>query len=189
MELRRKSKLFFTFVSFAFVSFSCVNGDGAKDMEVLPYFNLSGFIDVEIEKIDSTSVIKTSRLNGEEKTVELIYTSEDWKEEFLAFYRADINIPSLARAYSTDTQYEYLIHELLPKEKGNVKEIKIKYTRDYPSSITFHSKEENLFYSTSTFGEFHLNLSTNKLDHYSIETTQKVWFLDPTNIKVSGIVK
>jgi hypothetical protein len=166
-----------------------VTGEEGKKMETLPYFNLSGFLDVEIAKIDSVTVVKTSRLNGEEKTVEVVYSAEDWKEEFLAFYRADINTPSLARAYSTDTKYEYLIHELLPNEKGKVKEIKIKYTRDYPSSITFHSQEENLFYSTSTLGEFHLNLSTNKLDHYSIETTQKVWFLDPTNIKVLGIVK
>lgn len=177
------------FAFLVFATFSCVTGEEGKKMETLPYFNLSGFFDVEIAKIDSVTVVKTSRVNGEEKTVEVVYSAEDWKEEFLAFYRADINTPSLARAYSTDTKYEYLIHELLPNEKGKVKEIKIKYTRDYPSSITFQSQEENLFYSTSTLGEFHLNLATNKLDHYSIETTQKVWFLDPTNIKVSGIVK
>lgn len=179
----------FAFILFVFTTFSCVTGEEGKKLEELPYFNLSGFFDVEIAKIDSAKVIKTSRVNGEEKTVEVIYSSEDWKEEFLAFYRADINTPSLARAYSTDTKFEYLIHELLPGEKGKVKDIKIKYSKDYPASITFHSQEENLFYSTSTHGEFHLNLATNRLDHYSIETTQKVWFLKPTNIKVSGILK
>lgn len=168
---------------------ACASGGESEKMEKLPYFNLSGLLDVEIEKIDGATVTKTSRINGEEKTVELVYTVDDWKEEFLAFYRADINSPSLARAYSTVTRYEYLIHELLPNEKGKVKEIKIKYARDYPSSITFHTSEENLFFSTSTYGEFHMNLATNKLDHYSIETTQKVWFLKPTNIKVSGIVR
>lgn len=172
-----------------FSTFSCATGEEGKKMEKLPYFNLSGFFDVEIAKIDSVTVIKTSRVNGQEKTVELVYSAEDWKEEFLAFYRADINSPSLSQAYSTDTKYEYLIHQLLPGEKGKVKDLKIKYAKDYPSSITFHSQEENLFYSTSTIGEFHLNLATNKLDHYSIETTQKVWFLDPTNLKVSGILK
>lgn len=172
-----------------FSAFSCATGEEAKKMEKLPYFNLSGFFDVEIAKIDSVTVIKTSRVNGQEKTVELIYSAEDWKEEFLAFYRADINSPSLARAYSTDTKFEYLIHELLPGEKGIVKNIKIKYDRNYPASITFHSHEENLFYTTSTIGEFHMNLATDRLDHYSIETTQKVWFLDPTNLKVSGVLK
>jgi hypothetical protein len=180
-------KIVFAFLVFS--AFSCATGEEGKKMEKLPYFNLSGFFNVEIAKIDSVTVIKTSRVNGQEKTVELVYSAEDWKEEFLAFYRADINSPSLARAYSTDTKYEYLIHKLLPGEKGKVKDIKIKYARNYPSSITFHSQEENLFYSTSTIGEFHLNLATDRLDHYSIETTQKVWFLDPTNLKVSGIVK
>lgn len=182
-------KTYFILILIVFVSFSCVTGEEEKKLEELPYFNLSGFFDVEITKIEGATVTKISRINGEEKTVELVYSEEDWKEEFLAFYRADINSPSLARAYSTDTKFEYLIHELLPGEKEKVKQIKIKYTRDYPSSITFHSQEENLFFSTSTHGEFHLNLATNKLDHYSIETTQKVWFLDPTNIKVSGILK
>ncbi len=180
---------YIVFIGLVLAISACTAGDEGIKMEKLPYFNLSGFFDVEIAKVDGATVTKTSRVNGEEKTVEVVYSAEDWKEEFLAFYRADINSPSLARSYSTDTKYEYLIHKLLPEEKGKVKEIKIKYTRDYPSSISFHSREENLFFTTSTFGEFHMNLATNKLDHYSIETTQKVWFLKPTNIKISGIVR
>lgn len=179
----------FKILFLALFTFSCVSGEKEGKMEKLPYFNLIGFIDLEIAKLDSANVIKTSRINGQEKTVELVYYAADWKDEFLAFYRADINSPSLARAYSTDTKFDYLIHKLLPGEKGKIKEIKIKYSKDYPASITFHSQEENLFYFTSTFGEFHLNLATKKLDHYSIETTQKVWFLSPTNLKISGVVK
>jgi hypothetical protein len=182
-------KLYFTLALIVLVSFSCANREEGKKMEALPYFNLSGFIDVEIAKIDGATVTKTSRINGQEKIVDVVLSLEDWKEEFLAFYRADINSPSLARAYSTDTKFEYLIHALLPDAKGKVKELKIKYARDYPASVTFRMSDENLFFSTSTIGEFHLNLATNKLDHYSIETTQKVWFLKPTNIKVSGIIK
>jgi predicted RNA-binding protein with EMAP domain len=182
-------KKYFTLSLIILAAFSCVTGEKGKKMEVLPYFNLSGFIDVEIAKIDGLTVTKVSRINGEEKIVDVVYSAEDWKEEFLAFYRADINTPSLSQAYSTVTRFEYLIHELLPEAKGKVKEIKIRYVGDYPSSITFRTTEENLFFSTSTIGEFHMNLATNKLDHYSIETTQKVWFLKPTNIKVSGIIK
>ncbi|MFN3997487.1 hypothetical protein [Algoriphagus sp.] len=182
-------KSYFTFCLIALVSFSCVTGEEGGKMEKLPYFNLIGFIDVEIAKIDGAAVTKTSRINGEEKIVDVVYSSQDWKEEFLAFYRADINAPSLARAYSTDTKHDYLIHKLSPGEKGKVKEITIKYTNDYPSSIKFRMAEENLFFSTTSHGEFYMNLATNKLDHYSIETTQKVWFLKPTNIKVAGVVK
>ena len=158
-------------------------------MEELPYFNLGGFLDLEITKIDGASIIKTSRINGEEKTVELVYSVQDWKEEFAAFYEADINTPSLALSYSTDAKFEYLIHELLPEATGKVKQIKVSYYKNYPSSISFKMSEKNLFFASTTLGEFHLNQNTNKLDHYSLETTQKVWFLKPTNIKVSGLVK
>jgi hypothetical protein len=168
---------------------SCAPGDGGKKLEKLPYFDLSGFIDLEISKLDSVQVIKTSRINGEEKITEVTYSIADWKEEVEAFYQADINTPSLALSYSTETQFEYLIHKLLPDAKGKVKEIKIAYYKNYPSSVTFRMSDENMFFSTATNGEFFLNQATSKLDHYSIETTQKVWFLKPTNVKISGVVR
>lgn len=170
-------------------SFGCATGEKGKELEKLPYFNLRGFIELEIGKLEGATVVKTSRVNGEEKIVEVVYTAQEWKNELDAFIQADINTPSLAQSYSTDAQFDYLIHELLPEAKGKVKEIRVRYVKNYPASITFHSKDENLFFSSSTMGDFHLNLATNRLDHYSIETTQKVWFLKPTNIKVSGIIK
>jgi hypothetical protein len=170
-------------------AFSCVSPGGEKKLEKLPYFDLAGFIDLEIGKLDGAQVTKTSRVNGEEKITEVTYSVADWKEEMEAFYQADINTPALALSYSTDTRFEYLIHELLPEAKGKVKEIKVSYYKNYPSSVTFRMSEENMFFTTATIGDFYINQTTGKLDHYSIETTQKVWFLKPTNIKISGIVK
>jgi hypothetical protein len=170
-------------------AFSCVSPGGEKKLEKLPYFDLSGFIDLEIGKLDGAQVTKTSRVNGEEKIVDLTYSIADWKEELESFYQADINTSALALSYSTETRFEYLIHELLPDAKGKVKEIKVSYYKNYPSSITFRMSEENMFFSSATIGDFYLNQTTGKLDHYSVETTQKVWFLKPTNIKISGIVK
>ncbi|GMQ31396.1 hypothetical protein [Algoriphagus confluentis] len=170
----------------------CLACDSARKevkMEKLPYFDLKGFMDLEVAKLDGVSVSKVSRINGNEKSAEVTLSSQEWKEEFQAFYEADINKPSLALSYSTNAYFEYLIHALLPDEKGNVKEIKIKYNKDYPSSITFKMKNENLFFSTATSGEFYLNQVTQKLDHYTIETTQKVVFMKPTNIKISGVVR
>ena len=171
------------------VSFSCMSSVEEKKLEKLPYFDLAGFIDLEISKLDGVQVTKTSRVNGEEKILDVTYTLNEWKEEMEAFYQADINTASLAHSYSTDTRFEYLIHELLPDAKGKVKEIKVGYFKNYPSSVSFKMSDKNLFFSTVTMGEFFINQSTNRLDHYSIETTQKVWFLKPTNVKISGIVK
>ncbi|MBN7809716.1 hypothetical protein J0A68_02025 [Algoriphagus sp. H41] len=170
-------------------AFSCTSGQADKKMEKLPYFNLSGFLDLELAKLDGTKVTKISEVNGEESNSEKAYSLQEWKEEFEAFYSADINSPALAASYSTETEGEYLIHRLLPEAKGKVKEIKIKYLKEYPNSISVRMTEKNLFFSSSTLAEFYMNLATEKIDHYSIETSQKVWFLEPTHIKISGAVK
>jgi hypothetical protein len=171
------------------LSVSCSSAEERVQLEKLPYFDLKSFLDLELSKLDSVTVSKVSRINGEEKLSENTYTIQDWKEEFELFYKADINLPSLALSYSTDAKFDYLMHKLLPEEKGKVKEIVVRYYKNYPTSITFKMKDENMFFSTSTIGEMYLNQQTGILDHYTIETTQKVVFMGPTNIKVQGIVK
>lgn len=174
---------------FIWTATSCAPSGEEVNLEKLPYFDLKGFLNLELAKLDSVTLIKTSMINGVEKTVEVQYTLSDWKEEFDYFYQSDINIPSLATSYSTETISDYLIHELLPDSKGKVKELRVRYYQNYPASISFKIKEENFFFFSSTTGDFFLNQNTGKLDHYSIESTQKVLFLKPTNIKISGLVK
>jgi hypothetical protein len=174
---------------FIWTAFSCAPSAKEGKLEKLPYFDVKSFLDLEVSKLDSMTVIKTSMINGEEQTEEVVYSIQDWKEEFDYFYQADINIPSLASSYSTETISDYLLHRLLPDSKGKVKEIKIRYFQNYPASITFKMREENLFFFSATSGELYLNQSTGKLDHYLIETTQKVMFLKPTYIKISGLLK
>lgn len=173
---------------FFWTGFSCVSPEGQVKLEKLPYFDVKGLLDLELGKLDSTVVFKTSRVNGKEQEEEAVYSIQDWKEEFEYFYQADINIPSLASSYSTETKSDYLIHRLYPESKGKVKEIIIRYFQNYPASVSFKMKEENIFFTSTTMGEFYLNQSTGKLDHYFIETTQKVMFLKPTNIKISGLI-
>lgn len=184
-----KFKNYLLFGLLIWAAFSCISGEEGKKMEKLPYFSLKGFLDLELAKLDGAEVAKISQINGEEILVEKKYSLTEWKEEFEAFYNADINSPSLALSYSTETETDYLIHRLLPEAKGKVKEIRIKYIKEYPFSISFKMSDENLFFTTSTVGEFYMNQATNQIDHYSIESTQKVWFLEPTNIKISGVVK
>lgn len=180
----------FSFVGLLlWTAFSCTPSGKEGKLEKLPYFDVTSFLDLEVSKLDSMTVIKTSMINGEERTEEVVYSIQDWKEEFDYFYQSDINIPSLASSYSTETKSDYLLHRLLPDSKGKVKEIKIRYFQNYPASISFKMKEENLFFFSTTTGELYLNQFTGKLDHYFIETTQKVMFLKPTYIKISGLLK
>lgn len=173
----------------AAVVFACAPAAEEPLLDALPYFDLKAFLNLELKKVDGMKVIKTSEINGEKNMEELVYTEQDWKEEFDYFYTADINLPSLATAYSTKTNTDNLIHELLPEAKGRVKELSVRYVQNYPARISFKIKEEYLFYSTTTLGNAYLNQSTGKLDHYSLETTQKVMFLSPTHIKIAGIIQ
>lgn len=170
------------------ITLACSPNQQEPALEKLPYFDLKSFINLELSKIEGDSVLKTSVINGEEQVADLVYTSEDWKEELAAFYEADINVPALATAYSTRTTPDQLIHELLPESKGKVKELSIRYVQNYPSWVTFKIKDENLFYSTTTLGELFMNQATGKIDQYKLETTQKVLFLSPTHIKISGFI-
>jgi hypothetical protein len=170
------------------VVIGCSPNKEELNMEKLPYFDLKSFINLELSKIEGDSVLKTSEINGEEQVVDLNYTSKEWKEEFAAFYQADINVPSLASSYSTRTTPDQLIHELLPEAKGKVKDITIRYVQNYPAWVMFKIKDENLFYSSTTLGELFMNQATGKIDQYKLETTQKVLFLSPTHIKISGFI-
>ena len=182
-----KIKLYISFLLLGAV-LACAPTKEELALEKLPYFDLKEFINLEISKLEGDSVLKTSEINGEEQIVDLKYASAQWKEEFAAFYEADINVPSLAIAYGTRTTPDQLIHELLPEAKGKVKEISIRYVQNYPAWVTFRLKDENMFYQSTTLGEIFMNQATGKIDHYEIETTQKVMFLSPTHIKIAGII-
>jgi hypothetical protein len=182
-----KIKLYFSFLLLGAV-LSCSPTKEEPALEKLPYFDLKSFINLELSKIEGDSVLKTSEINGEEQLVDLRYDSAQWKEEFAAFYEADINVPSLASSYSTRTTPDQLIHELLPEAKGKVKDLTIRYVQNYPAWVTFKIKDENLFYSSTTLGELFMNQATGKIDQYKLETTQKVMFLSPTHIKISGLI-
>jgi len=184
-----KLKIYLTFGLLIWAAFSCISHEEQKKPESLPYFDLKGFVNLELAKLDGAKVAKISEVNGEEKSVEKTYSLKDWKEEFEAFYTGDINTPALSASYSTETEGEYLIHRLLPEAKGKVKEIKIKYIKEYPAAVVLRTAEESLYYQTSTVAEFYMNMATEKIDHYTIESTQKVWFLDQTHVKISGAVK
>lgn len=155
----------------------------------MPYFDLKGYVKMEAEKLDGSEVILSSRVQGKENREEKILTKIQWLEQFDTFIQSDINKPALYLSYDTKVKNNVLIHSIFQDADEKVKEIKITYIDDKVISATLKSSEENLFYSTSTSAELYMNYVTQKVDHYSIETTQKIWFLKPSNIKVMGAIK
>lgn len=165
--------------------FSCVN-ESTSTLEKEPYFDLKGFIEEEIEKLDSMEVSKVSQIQREEKQTDVVYSIQDWEEELGIFKEADINKSSLLQSYETKSSGEMLSHKLLPKEKGDVKYIKVTYSQDEVSSVSIEISEQNLFYTSTTLAELHMSKTGNMIDHYSIEKTQKIWFLDENRMKIMG---
>ena len=177
---------------FFWAAFACTPKPEASPqakMEKLPYFDLAGYIEQEIPKVDGANVSKLSRVQNQEEKADVVYSVQDWKEELDIFFQADINKPSLAKSYDTQLNSSYLTHTLLPGEKGKVKEITVRYDKDKPSGITVKLVEENMFYTSTTIGQVYFNVENQKLDHYSVESTQKIWFLKPNNMKIMGAVK
>lgn len=166
---------------------SCVE-NVTSTLDKTPYFDLKGFIKEKIQEVDSMTVNKLSQIQGEEKHTTLVYSIKNWEEEFDIFTEADINKASSLQSYSTTSSEEMLTHELLPKSKGKVKYIKVTYVGDEVSSISIKIADENLFYTTSTLAELYINSANHLIDHYSIHTTQKIWFMDANDMKIQGAI-
>lgn len=165
-------------------------GEGVdKVPEKLPYFDLKGFIEIQVKNLDSSNVTLISRVQGKEVRKEATLSTADWIEEFDTFIQADINKQSLFLAYDTQVKNNVLTHSLFPESKGKLKEMKVTYIDDQVVSISLKMSEENLFYKSNTFADLYMNNATQKVDHYSIETTQKIWFLDANNIKIMGAIR
>lgn len=166
---------------------SCVD-EISNTIETDPYFDLKGFVEENIQKVDNVDVAKTSQIQGEEKEVEAVYSIKEWEEEFSIFKEADINKTSMLKSYKTTTSDDLLTHELLPNSKEKVKYIKVTYDNGSVSSVSIKIADDNLFYASTTLAEIHIDSSTKLIDHYSIETSQKIWFLDENNMKIQGTI-
>ncbi|MBN3581648.1 hypothetical protein JYB64_04565 [Algoriphagus aestuarii] len=177
-------------VSFFLALTSCnLGGRNGENLEVLPYFDLKGFMEMTVKGLEEAKVTKISRVNGKETQVEITMNEAQWREELDVFFEADINKSSLISSYDTRVKNEYLIHELLPNAKGVVKNMTISIINDKVHLLQVSLARDNVFYSSVTHADLYISNRTQKLDHYTIETTQKIWFLKPNNIKISGSLR
>lgn len=187
--MNRLYRIYFGIILLASIGLFSCEAPVNTSLDKMPYFDLEGFIDEETMKLDGAKVVKISRVQGKEETTEATYSTQDWINEFEVFFNADINKPSTMLSYDTQINKNVLTHELLPNSKGKVKFIKVHYVEDQVSRVEIKTAEDNMFYSSVTLGSIYMNKATKKVDHYSIETTQKIWFLKPNNMKILGALK
>ncbi|WP_296702846.1 hypothetical protein [Algoriphagus sp.] len=171
------------------VSACNVGENNGEKLEVLPYFDLKGYMAESIKGLEDAKVTKISRVQGIDTTVVVTLNEEQWRDELDIFFEADINKSSLVTSYDTKVKNEYLIHDLLPNAKGDVKNITVSIINDEVHMVKVKIAKENTFYSSVTNAELYISNVTKKVDHYTIETTQKIWFLKPNNIKILGALR
>ena len=152
------------------------------------YFPLKDYIEVTASGMEGVGILKELNVNGEKETIRDTLTSEGWLKELDFFIKADIRRPSLSGSYETQRSAEYLIHTLKEGEKGEIQKIVVKYEGQIIKEVTFRMKSSNLFYNSETRGVIFNQSLTGRLDHYAVETVQKVIFLKPNKMIVNASV-
>lgn len=169
------------------IIWSC-GGNESKQSEEAIYFPLKDYIEVKAQDLDSTLVVKEITINGEKERMEKIMGTADWIKELELFTQADINRPSLAKSYETKRSEEYLIHELKPGEKAKIQKIVVRYEDGIIKELSFHAKSENPFYKSETRGAIFNRSTTGNLDHYVLDSYQKVVFMKPNRMVIRASI-
>ena len=168
--------------------FGCVAENKKGNDSETVYFPMKDYIEVTALSLEGEGIIKELNLNGEKETIRDTLTAEKWLEELDFFIKADISRPSLAGSYETQRSPEYLIHSLKEGEKGEVQKIVVKYEDEVIKEVSFSIKNSNLFYTSETRGVIFNQSLTGKLDHFVVETMQKVIFLKPNKMIINASV-
>lgn len=145
-----------------------------------PYFLLEQFIEEQAVKLDGMSLQKEIQINETIENLEVIPNQEEWLRELSFFIQADINRPSLARAYSITRGDLEVTYTLKKGEKSKQKSIIVSYYANQEvKKIKFVIGSDNMFYKTETVGCLLMDENSGRIAEFEIDGMQKVIFLDP----------
>jgi hypothetical protein len=181
-----KYSLIAVLVLMVFVGCSGENKEGGKPETV--YFPMKDYVEVTAMELDKKGIVKELNVNGEKEIIRDTLSTAEWLKELDFFIKADISRPSLAGSYDTQRSQEFLVHTLKGGEKGEVQKIVVKYDGGIIKEVTFNIKNSNPFYSSETRGVLFNQSLTGRLDHYVVETIQKVIFLKPNKMIVNASI-
>ncbi|KEO73159.1 hypothetical protein EL17_12430 [Anditalea andensis] len=169
---------------------SCESGEDEllkNPVQIDNYFPLSQFIDRQIGLLDGRKIGKEININGEKQHLEQVLNVQDWREEFDWLIQSDINKASLAQSYHTEEQGNRIAHTLKSGEQGTLQQMEILYEGDQVKEINIISSRKNTFYQSKAIGRLTVS-GDGLIDFYSLESIQKVWFLEPNNLIVNSRV-
>lgn len=166
---------------------SCSGSNESVSTDAI-YFPLRDFLEVRTTELDSTYVVKEVTINGKRERMEKMMGPADWLKELEIFMQADLNRPSLASSYETTRSQDYLIHELKSGEKAKVQKVVVRFEDSIVKEISFHTKSENIFYSSETRGVIFARSITGKIDNYVVDSQQKVVFMKPNRMVIRASI-
>ncbi len=152
------------------------------------YFQLKNFVEDQVNMLDGATVRKTIGIKGEREILQQPLDAEEWRRELDVFVQSDINKASLASAYETIDNDTLLLHRLKPGEKSSIQEMRVSYQAGKIQRISFVTHLDNIFYTSNTQGELVMDTASGTIGSYRVKSQQKVWFLSPNEIDVSGEV-
>ncbi len=163
--------------------FSCKNADEKKAKRINTYFDISGFIEAEmdsLQKLDPT-IKKTIWVDGIPETQELKII--DWKKELLSFKSSDINKPAWVDSYKIDTLFGKdlnIVRYTATDDDVKIRFVELEIGIDNVEckNILIQSEEHNSVYNSSQ------RLSYKKGLGYAVESIQQVNFMDDRSYKI-----
>lgn len=152
----------------------------------LQYFDLSGFIKKEAERLAKTNaeVSKTAFLNGKEEMKKMAIS--DWEKELNSFVEADINRKSFLGKYAADSIVREgqlsVMRYSAQKENLRTRELSVIYDKDRnPVKIIAVLYTGNILYTS------HQQLSYEPDKGFWISGKQTIRFLEPDSFSVTAI--
>lgn len=161
---------------------SCRSGSNKQDPQELNYYDIKGFFEKEIKKLEKANptVNKTTIYNKEEEIRSL--QIEKWEQELALFSESDINKSSWKGSYKVDSLPNKLIYNA-KEEDLRTRKIIIDFKGNTPSRFSIQNKTSNYLYTSIEDLIFYPD------SLYIIHKRQNVVLLGTNDYKIVGKLK
>lgn len=154
----------------------------AAELKVKKYFDLKGFMDSEIERLDGNDKFKkTAYLNNEEETNET--ATINFEKELAIFSNADINRPAWSDKYTIDSVFNEkkelvrLAYETTD-EKLRTQKISIELNKGVVTKIKINNQ------TSTSIADAQQVLTYEPANGYIIESRQQVMTADDAVLRI-----
>jgi len=175
----------------AFLLLSCDESNRRDDDQVKSYYDISGFIEGQIVRMNNEQPKVSKTVSMDRETNHISDNKIDWKKELELFVQADINKPAYRLSYTTQKPDSLTtVYTVKQKEKQlPVHYLKVVLDSVYkvPLSINAVLKSENKLYKSEKNIQLNCAVNNNgsRIIAYSITGYQKLATMDkkPFDVK------